>query len=403
MIQVDSVLKKTIRFIDLAMAAGRKRQSPKTGFVHGFATDDLALDTIPTYENFCFAFALFRQKTGESILEGKELIEKLLAFQTEDGNFPIYLHDYPKCWDVHLSLKIAPMLIHILREFSSVLKEDFKSKIEKCLQKAIVFPKNPSWEHRFLACKGIRPNQIAPSSPDEWFEWIVSMQLFDQTSAYPIPYHAAFQMFLGNHSVQEKEKVQPVAIEYALAEQQGFSKRLMQDRLHQLHSALLFPLTSSCETYSDVVRKEESPCLFWASDERVNSLCFPQGKWEKENRIVFDLAHPSEIGRGDLFELSMYCNLSEDLAVRINGQRGMIFYLGDVVSIITSTRQIDISFDLLEGNGDFCGHLAQGNRPGQIACKGSHAYDAYDWHIGLRTLRRDYPVKVIAKIDSWTI
>lgn len=129
--QAAEELKKRLKASDLAVAAGRKRQSPRTGFVHLFAADETATDTVPIYENFCFALALFRQKTGESVLEGKELIERLLAFQTETGSFPIYLHDYPRCWDPLMPLKIASLLLILVRHFSPVLGEELREKIDR--------------------------------------------------------------------------------------------------------------------------------------------------------------------------------------------------------------------------------------------------------------------------------
>ena len=128
-------LKKQIRAVDLALAACRKRQSPRTGFVHLFAGEESSPDTIPIYENFLFAFALFRQKTAESVLEGKELVERLIGFQTECGNFPTYLHDFPRCWDHSLPLKVAPIAVQLLRAFGSVLGAELKALLEKSIEK----------------------------------------------------------------------------------------------------------------------------------------------------------------------------------------------------------------------------------------------------------------------------
>ncbi len=393
--QVDIELKQTIRAIDLALSAGRKRQSAKTGFVHGFATDDFALDTIPVYENFCFAFALFRQKTAESIQEGKQILERLFAFQTEAGDFPTYLHEFPKCFDFHLSLKIAPILIHILNDFGFVLKEEFKSQIKKCLEKAIKPPQSPLWEHRYLACRGIRSviDFKSLQSARDWFEAIVSLELLGERD-FPIPYHEKLQVFLGDHFVQEKDNLQPIALEYVLAEKEGFSSRLLQDHLHQLHSAVLLPFTSTQKGMSDIALKENPPSIFWNSNEHLNSLCFPFGKWEGENRIIFEIVKPFEMGRNDIFEASIYCNASSDLRFQVNGEKGTVFYVGDVISILSSEAKFDLSFEILEGNGDFCGHLFLSNRPGQISCKGSDSYKAFDQCIGLRTLRRDDALKI---------
>ena len=97
------------RMVELALHSGRKRQSKQTGFVHycyESSTSD-PHDTIPLVENFCFALALFRSRLVESVQEGKRLLEKLLAFEI-GGNFPLYLHEYPHCKDIYLSIHLFP-------------------------------------------------------------------------------------------------------------------------------------------------------------------------------------------------------------------------------------------------------------------------------------------------------
>ena len=79
------------KLIELALVAGRKFESKETGLIH-FPTRD----TIPLYQNFCFCLALFRSLVGDNVQEGKERLSHLLAFQNEEGLFPIYLHEYPK-------------------------------------------------------------------------------------------------------------------------------------------------------------------------------------------------------------------------------------------------------------------------------------------------------------------
>src|SRR3569832_1741282 len=84
-----------MKSLELALRAGRARQSPQTGFVHhSYENLERSAETIPVYENFCFALALFRTKTVENVLEAKNLLERLLAFQTAEW-FPLFLHDYP--------------------------------------------------------------------------------------------------------------------------------------------------------------------------------------------------------------------------------------------------------------------------------------------------------------------
>ena len=93
-------MSKKTSALNLAIQASRKRISADTGFIHSEHRE-----IIPTYENFCFALALLRQRLTASVLEAKELLTKLYAFQTEDGNFPIRIQEYPRTYDSHMSLK----------------------------------------------------------------------------------------------------------------------------------------------------------------------------------------------------------------------------------------------------------------------------------------------------------
>lgn len=371
-----------MRLIDLSVSAGRKRQSAQTGFIHN-------LDAIPLFENVCFAFALFRQKTGESVTQGKELIERILGFQGDGGNFPCFVHEFPACKDPHLGLKIAPILVHILEDFEAVLDRNYKEMIQKALKKMIKPPNNPRFDIRYQALCGKRPDPIERMTARDWFEWIVSDQLFEKGAVYPIPFNQVLQAFTGAHLVQNKKAPETVPLEYIL----GDSKRLQQDHINQLYAACLYPFSSSIV--------EETPYT-WTGDSRflwkgstVHSLVAPKAVRSKEG-FVFDLQGSVEVGRDDLFEACLFCDLSEETSLLINGEKGTVFSLGDTVTIATPALKINLRFD---AEGEFCGHISRGNRPGQIALHGENQYEAYDWQIGLRTLKRVGPCKVLCTIS----
>ena len=421
-------LKKSVRAIDLAVSSGRKRQSPRTGFVHCFPHDELASDTIPLYENFCFALALFRQKTAESVLEGKELISRLLAFQSPDGNFPVYLHDFPKCWDFHLASKIAPVLIYLLRDFGAVLDGEFKGKVEKSLKRIGWGEEGPKGPPETGIGWGEEGPKGSPETAQEWFDWVVASQLRGESCPYPIPYDASLQVFLGKHAVQERGEPGPVPIEYLLAEKEGMGKRLLRDHINQLYTALLYPLISS-ESSEPVAKSHlglnprfhrqdrvpehmsissnslpfvstpldpEGLRLFWKG-ETLHTLLFPKGKVDG-NRIVYELPANPEIGRDDLYEVVFFTDISSETSISIDGKRGMVFGFGNQIAIETPGLKLEVRFELLEGEGTFCGHISRSNRPGQTGCRGSAQYEAYDWQIGLRTLRRNGPCQIAAQI-----
>lgn len=363
---MDIELKK--RAIDLAVSAGQKRVSPRTGFVHLHPHEEIA-DTIPIYENFCFALALFRQKTKESVLTGIELVEKLLPFQTQDGNFPIFLHEYPKCHDYHMGLKVGAILTILLRSFSNVLGE-LKMKWEAALERALLYqPEKLLWINRIRAIQGLSLLAFDPQTPSEWTEHLISCQIAGQT-AFSIPYDSSLHLFtLTTH--QEKSEPQPHPIEWVLAEG-NYPTRLCKDHPHQLLCAPLFPFD-----YIPVLLSHSAFRLFWQGTN-LHSLV---GKG-----LVFDGEE----------EAVLYCDRSLETEIRVEGKKATTFQLGDIITIQTPQKTIDLQFKLTEGTGDFYGHIFPANRPSQVA-KG---FEAYDWQIGLRTLRRSSKLRIEIEIKT---
>jgi hypothetical protein len=390
------------RVIDLALNAGRKWQSPRTGFVHLCSTDELASDTIPLFENFCFAMALFRQRSVESILEGKELVERLLAFQTPEGNFPIYLHDFPRCYDNWMCLRIAPILFQIRRHFSAVIGTEWKEKLDaaisRLLQCAGSRSRSALWEHRFLKLQGIG-SDFSPATHDEWYHWIVSEQLQSSSFSVEIPYHPHLQAFIGGTEVQEKGEPRPVAIEWALAEKQGFPERLLRPHPAILQSALLFPIDNpKVLPSSPFAWIPEGGRLLWRGKSKLHSFSAPGGKWKEPEKIFFQLSGSVAIEKGDLIEAAVFCDISPETDLTIEGKKGTVFQLSDFIHICTPTLKIELRFDLIEGEGDFCGQISRANRPAQTACKGTLLYEAFDWRIAMRTLRRSPNCLIAASV-----
>ncbi len=97
---------------DLALQAGEKRLSQVTGLIH-------LGDTVPLFENLCYALALMRKRTTASFQAGELLVQRLLPFHT-GVNFPRFLHTYPK--PSTLSFNEPLTVMH--REFARLLKID---------------------------------------------------------------------------------------------------------------------------------------------------------------------------------------------------------------------------------------------------------------------------------------
>lgn len=425
---VESLAKQK-KCVDLALEACLKRQSPRTGFVHYSGLYEEHTDVIPLYENFCFVAALYRQKTVEAALEGKDLLERLLAFQTAEGNFPLYLHDFPKCKDRMQGLRIAPILIQLQRYFSSVLPFSLKESLTLAIEKILAFSKDKAfgpWQFRYNMCAigapFIEPDPLQFSGAD-WAEWLISSQLSVDPLIcnFPNPFHSELQIFLNENSPQIQERFEPRVqlMEWILAEKsgKGFSKRLLQDHPLQMHLAAIWKAPIFLDRNDEVeyaalyMPQSESSSsadllrLFWSS-EKLNSFVAPnpgyaqiceinKNQWE----ILYDLPEEADQSHNDLFEALFYCNAAPDVEVTINDQKGMVFGLQDQIRIKTADLEISFFAELLFGSGDFCGHLSQANRPFQADGKN---YRTYDWQVGIRTLRRtkDATLRVVIKLTD---
>jgi len=403
-------LQKTVRATDLAIAAGRRRQSPRTGFVHVFHGDAAASDTIPIFENACFALALFSEKKAETVLEGRDLILRLLEFQTAEGNFPTYLHDFPRAYDGLMGLKVAPVLLRLLRDYGSVLGVDAKQKIETALAKILAFSETrrlpPIWEHRYRVLRSEVPAPLDTSrfSPADWWDYVVARQFLETPCCLAV--HPELGVFVGGTSGEEQEGLEPApqCIEYLATE--SFTPRLLKDHVRQLQLALIKEVetgvcgeiegwhsvhttdSSLMAAHTADASMEHAFRFLWAGTT-VHSLVVPTGSWVyRDNTLFLDLAPPAEVSRNDLFEVALYTDASPETTLLVNGVRATVFSLGQEVSIVTPQRTVSVKIELVHGDGVFCGHLFRGNRPCQTSLSGPFAHAAFDWKIALRTLRR---------------
>ena len=78
----------------------------------------------------------------------------------------------------------------------------------------------------------------------------------------------------------------------------------------------------------------------------------------------------------------------------------MVFNLGEKVSLsLQEGTTIFLVFDLLEGEGNFLGHISQANRPGREKAIDPKEGKIEDWTLFIRTLRRSKQCKIRLTID----
>lgn len=127
------------QLLEIAICCGRCWQSSQTGYIHYSykKTDENVHHPIPLYENFIFALALLRSRNADNISDAKDIIRRLLYFQSREGemagNFPIYLHEFPFCKDRLWGAHLLVVFYWIYRNFHHVLSSEIKQALKMAL------------------------------------------------------------------------------------------------------------------------------------------------------------------------------------------------------------------------------------------------------------------------------
>lgn len=439
---------------ELALQAGRTRQQPQTGYVHCHYQDLNSVPlTIPTLENFLFALALLQSKTAEQMTEAKELLEKLLHFYKE--GFPVYLHEYPHCSDPLLCIKLLAPLYWIQKGFNTVLGQSLREQLvtvskalldkslteeapyhlalraaaaaiafgrlygdvamekrgESLLQELQGEGKNPTWEmpdriaHMLVGLQMVYSD--LSNSPWRAFWEYIGTTWSSQIGAYV---GAPLKIFQDGYEPQ----VTPYDL-YMSYFSGVVPKRLFKETPVHLHGALIQPHEAklSSDEAKSVVKllKEAQPAnpgrgkgyipwrLVWGTPDRVHTLECQGGNIEtiiedKEGLLMELGPLPDPDDRKRNRELVFYLDNHPEAKVLVNGRPATVFYPGDQLIIKSGDLEVGMKVHLYEGAGEFVGHLSHGNRPSQLRTKGEGRFDAYDWQIALRTVRRQEPCKL---------
>jgi hypothetical protein len=279
---MDEYLRK---LIDMAAVAGEKRTSAQTGYLHlkYHAEHEDVQHTIPFVENFLFILALFRTKNIENITRAKGLLEKLLHFQGIDGNFPVYLHEYPVATDHYLSVQLLAPFYWIFQGFQQILGNELKNKVESSFIKLIKHSlqtasmKNPPFVIRFqIACGALAIGKLLGlkdvemdgekflkefnTITKEWFQprslsdLLAALQMITNTIESPFAlfwdhifliWHTGLNAYSGPSVLEYQSGLEPEVTLYDLYMgyfSGKFSKRALKDSAVHLQAALIQPL-----------------------------------------------------------------------------------------------------------------------------------------------------------------
>jgi len=357
--------------INLALEAGRKLQRKQTGFIHYcHQSEDLTThDTIPVLENALFALSLFRTRLAENVLEGKALIQRLLAFEVE-GNFPTYLHAYPHISDPYLNLRLLPIFFWITVDFGHVIG-NLKQELEACIERILKQPKDANWaKFRLDAFNG----QVGalPQNIYDWSEALISLQIAEKKGAsIEEPIREAFKhwhpdlcLYVGPAIRRNQEGYFPELTLFDLFMcqwQKKFSARTAKIAPIHLHGALIRPLGFD-------LSKEPMPIphVHYASEEECRLVI----AWEEHTFVLAD---------------HFFLNYHPDHQLFVNGVKANTFRQNDLVEIRSKGLNIQLQFSAQDGL--YMGHILRGNRPSQHHCKGENEFAAFDWQFEIRTIQ----------------
>ncbi|MEM8727397.1 MAG: hypothetical protein AAGE99_01590 [Chlamydiota bacterium] len=361
------------RLVDLALDAGRRYLNPRTELIHYCYEDERSTDTIPLFENLCYCLTLFRTSATDDIREGKERLEHLLAFRKEDGSFPVYLHQYPKGAGSYQAL--YPLFL-IDKHFHRVIENPLRSELRKNLtlpppQAAITNSNEAGLTALHLVCHDCSLTPLAPF-------WDVEKKLYvgplgDERQRQGEIETTLFDLFMD--SSPRILKAHPIHLRASLV----FSSAN--------HRKLSFPIVSGWP--KAVAKGYHLYRKVWKEGDRLHTLvCQDRNIACEENIFIYPEVIPDE---RDRTELTFYTERCDGKTVLIDGEKGTVFRLEAVISILTPVKTVKFTFDIVEGEGDLLGRLSFGNRPAQLE---TADFTAYDWKIGIFSLRRTPRLKL---------
>jgi hypothetical protein len=474
-----------------ALAAGRFFQSAQTGYVHlYYGETEQNAQTIPLLENTLFSLALLRSRLMEQIQEAKGLLKKLLAFQNllasdDEGNFPVYLHEYPFCQDPALGLQLLAPFYWILKQFGHILGVELKQQLENAsrlvLEHSLRAHQRKPFPYSFairlaaaqLAYGKLWANsdwqqigqeqleQLAIHQLEGWqttrhlADILVGLQMVYPSLSQSIwssfwqhirqTWHPQLACYVGPCVREWQEREEPQINLYDLFGgflTGQFSRRATLLSPHHLHGILIqagadpfalenssfimqgelkqqawrticypdwaYTLLEKKEPYPPAIDKTHTPFRWiWGDLHRLHSLVCQGGNIEKviyreeETTLIllFDLRdHLFEEESQPKHEIEFFVDFHPDIHFHLNGYSANTFELGQTIQILFGKYELSCVFNLIQGTGDFLGHIMRGNRPSQVKQKAENRFQAYDWTFFLRTIRRQSHCKFQVKL-----
>lgn len=134
-------------FLSDALGWFYAHQSQQTSLIHYYPSsyNRGSQETIAIKENVLFSLCLLRTKQVDAMKEGMEVLSRILHFQNLDqgtlsyGNFPLFLHHYPQCFDRYHGIHLLLAMWRIDSDFHFVLGKDLKQRLLSAMQRMVEY------------------------------------------------------------------------------------------------------------------------------------------------------------------------------------------------------------------------------------------------------------------------
>ncbi len=403
------------RLAQLGLEQGKSLQSPITEFIH-YCYEEESRDTIPTYENFCFVLAKLRSRVREEMEGAMTLLSRLLFFQTPSGNFPVYLHEFPKANNRNTAVHLLVPLFSIKKLFSHLFPAELKKCLVESISRLYSFCEKEAEKRPFptsllkiiSAFNGTFIPDYQPETTIDWTNYLLAALVADKVEEVAqqaaAEFNQYFHTFTGapENLFQRGDAFETTLYDLIMAQlTDSHPERLARPHIAHLHAAVVFPFKIKVLGHRETFLKQQIPSGPSSPHRKKGFHAFrmlfgpysfvcQETTFQLEQDSVF--VYPEEIPQEkERDELSFYVNRTDDLEILINGEKGTLFQLGDTLTLKSSDESLNLKWEIVEGEGTLLGHISLGNRPSQIL---KNAQTAYDWKITIRTIARSAHFKL---------
>jgi hypothetical protein len=359
----------------------------------------------PILENVLYALALFRKKEQKTMLEGKDLLLRMIAYQSERGFFPdaIHLFSHPH-YSWKKNILIASTILLTLQEFDRVIDKVSKEKIKSSLGRLLAALESIELDpilsfllRQLTHHKG--PCDLDVAKVEDLTLLVVAMNFIQDDTAlktvksliednvgeglpfYQGPFEGIKQM--QGHPAKS-------ILEIALTQEEDLKEEIgIDDRVWM--ESVLAKDCSSFKGKADLVRHKnasEKTDLYTRAFLDLEKGCTAtlyagQNVVFDPKRGVYTITLEGQHDE-DQHEIALYLSLDPSISVDLNGAKSSIFRPLEIVSIRTPEKKIDLAFLVSEGEGKFIGHISLDSKPFELEKGGM-----YDRKISIRTVERD--------------